>query len=273
MSLRFVLVFVLALVGAGGAWAKDISFTGTFTQGGLVVARAVGATAATLNGRAVSVAPDGTFVFGFAADAKATATLVVRFADGAEETRALAVAPQKWKIERVDGLPPAMVNPPPEVTARINNEAAAISRARAGVTPEEWFAGGFQWPVRGRISGVFGSRRVLNGQEMAPHWGLDIAMPTGTPVVAPAPGRVTLAETDLYYTGGTIILDHGYGVTTTYAHLSKVSVKVGQTLQAGELIGAVGATGRVTGPHLHWNIHWFDMRIDPALVVSPAPGG
>ena len=273
MSVRFVLTLAASLLAAGCVWAKDVTLQGALTQGGLIVGQAPGATSATINGRAVAVAPDGTFVFGLPAEAKAAGTLLVKYPDGTEEARALTVVAQKWKIERIDGLPPAMVNPPPEVTVRINRENALIAKARSGTLAETWFAGGFAWPVKGRISGVFGSRRVLNGQEMSPHWGMDIAMPTGTPVLAPAFGRVVLAENDLYYTGGTIILDHGYGVTSAYSHLSKVGVKVGQTVQTGEQIGAVGATGRVTGPHLHWTINWFDVRIDPALVVQPPPGG
>lgn len=270
--IRGVAAFVFAvLVGAAAAHARDISYSGAFIQGGLVVAHAPGAQSALLDGRPVTVAPDGTFVFGIGADAKPEARLVVRYGDGFEEMHTLPVKRQIWKVERVDGLPPAMVNPPPAIQARIARDNALIANARKDQTPETWFAGGFAWPVVGRISGVFGSRRILNGQPMSPHWGLDIAMPNGTPVGAPAPGRVTLAESDLYYTGGTIILDHGYGVTSTYAHLSKVGVKVGQTVQTGEPIGAVGATGRVTGAHLHWTINWFDVRIDPALVLAPAP--
>ncbi|MBM3506122.1 MAG: M23 family metallopeptidase [Alphaproteobacteria bacterium] len=267
--IRAAATLLVALLCASAALARDIAFTGALMQGGLVVARAEGARAAQLDNRTLAVAPDGTFVFGLAPDAKAEALLVVRYADGTEEARTLQVARQTWKVERIDGLPPAMVNPPPAVQARISREATLIANARRKSATEPWFAAGFGWPVVGRISGVFGSRRVLNGQEMAPHWGVDIAMPTGTPVLAPAPGVVTLAEPDLYYTGGTIILDHGFGVMSTYSHLSKVSVQVGQVLKAGDTLGAVGATGRVTGPHLHWNIHWFDVRIDPALVAPP----
>jgi murein DD-endopeptidase MepM/ murein hydrolase activator NlpD len=268
--MRGVAAALLAvLLSATPALARDVTFTGALLQGGLVVARAPGAQSATLDGRNLAVAVDGTFVFGLSPEAKAEARLVVRYGDGFEEAHTLPIKPQAWKVERVDGLPPAMVNPPPEVQARIARENTLIANARPRATPEIWFASGFAWPVVGRISGVFGSRRVLNGQPMSPHWGLDIAVPTGTPVLAPAPGRVTLAENDLYYTGGTIILDHGFGVTSTYAHLSKVGVKVGQMVQSGEQIGAVGATGRVTGAHLHWTIHWQDVRIDPALVVPP----
>lgn len=268
-----LLVTAVCVAVALPAGAGEVSFQGAFRQGGLILAHATDATAASLDGRAVAVAPDGTFVFGFGPEAKAEATLVVRFRDGTEESLAIRVAPQIWKVERIQGLPAAMVNPPAALAARINRENAAIARAHAAATAGEWFAQGFAWPVTGRISGVFGSRRVLNGQEMSPHWGLDVAVPTGTPVTAPAPGIVVLAEPDLYYTGGTVILDHGFGVTSTYSHLSQVSVRAGQMLQTGEALGAVGATGRVTGAHLDWRINWFDVRIDPALVVPAMPGG
>ena len=145
------------------------------------------------------------------------------------------------------------------------------SKARGESAASLWFLGGFDWPVTGRISGVFGSRRVLNGQEGAPHWGLDVAASTGTPVRAPAAGRVVLAEPDFYLSGGTILLDHGYGVSSSYSHLSKVAVQAGDEVRQGDLIGAVGATGRVTGPHLHWTLNWYTVRIDPALVVPPMP--
>lgn len=264
-------VLLLALAWAPAALARDITFTGSFTQGGLVVVHAPGATAAALDSRSLAVAPDGTFVFGLAPDAKSEVQVVLRYADGTSETQTLKVARQTWKVERVNGLPPETVNPPPAVQQRINAENAQIAKARAESAQALWFLSGFDWPVTGRISGVFGSRRVLNGQEGAAHWGLDVAAPTGTPIRAPAPGRVLLAEGDFYLSGGTVILDHGYGVSTSYSHMSKVSVKAGDELKQGDLLGAVGATGRVTGPHLHWTMNWYTTRIDPALVVPPMP--
>ena len=270
MSVRLG-VLALALAWAPAALARDITFTGTFMQGGLVVVQAPGATAATLDTRSLNVAADGTFVFGLAPDAKSEVQVVLRYADGTRETQTLSVARQNWKVERVNGLPPETVNPPPAIQQRINAENAKISKARADSAQALWFLSGFDWPVTGRISGVFGSRRMLNGQEGAPHWGLDVAAPTGTPIRAPAPGRVVLAEPDFYLSGGTVILDHGYGVSSSYSHMSKVTVKPGDELKQGDVLGAVGATGRVTGPHLHWTLNWYATRIDPALVVPPMP--
>lgn len=266
-------VLALALVWAPAALARDVTFTGSFTQGGLVVVQAPGVIAAALDARPLDVAPDGTFVFGLAPEARSEVQVVLFYADGSRESQTLKVARQTWKVERVNGLPPETVNPPPAVQQRINAENAKIATARADSAPALWFLSGFDWPVTGRISGVFGSRRVLNGQEGAPHWGLDVAAPVGTPIRAPAPGRVVLADPDFYLSGGTVILDHGFGVSSSYSHLSKVAVKPGDELKQGDVLGAVGATGRVTGPHLHWTLHWYTTRIDPALVVPPMPGG
>ena len=129
----------------------------------------------------------------------------------------------------------------------------------------------FQWPVEGRISGVYGSQRILNGIPKRPHFGIDIAAPAGTPIRAPAVGLVTLAADDHYYTGGTVILDHGHGLTSAFLHLQEVRVAPGQTVAQGEVIGTLGATGRATGPHLDWRINWFDQRLDPAFFVPPMP--
>jgi murein DD-endopeptidase MepM/ murein hydrolase activator NlpD len=174
-------------------------------------------------------------------------------------------------VQRIDGLPPRQVTPPQEVLDRIRVENIEIGKARANDTPQAWFAGGFVWPAIGPISGVYGSQRILNGKPRQPHYGVDVAMPTGTPVRAPAPGRVTLAENDLYFTGGTVILDHGHGVTSAFLHMSKVHVQVGDVLGQGDLLGEIGATGRVTGAHLDWRVNWFKVRIDPELVVGPMP--
>ena len=153
--------------------------------------------------------------------------------------------------------------------------AAAPSRAAATHQPRERddaredFSRGFVRPVEGgRISGVYGSQRILNGEPRSPHFGLDIAVPTGTPIVAPAAGVVSFAEPDLYLTGGTLLIDHGHGLTSSYLHMSRLDVSAGQRVEQGQVIGAVGATGRASGPHLHWGLNWFDVRLDPALLLE-----
>ena len=162
-----------------------------------------------------------------------------------------------------------MVTPPESVLARIKRENAKIHAVRMNDRAEPFFEKGWVWPAKGRISGVYGSQRILNGKTRRPHFGVDVAAPVGTKVIAPSDGVVVLAESSLYYTGGTIILDHGHGLTSAFLHMSALAVKTGQRVQQGDLLGAVGATGRATGPHLDWRINWFDRRLDPALLAPP----
>jgi len=157
------------------------------------------------------------------------------------------------------------------VLARIRAENARIAEARAVDRAEPMYESGFVWPAVGPISGVFGSQRVLNGEPRRPHYGVDVAAPPGTPVTAPADGVVAIAHPDMYYTGGTVLIDHGHGLTSVYSHLKEVWAKEGALLRQGDPIGSIGATGRATGPHLDWRINWFDQRLDPALLVPPMP--
>ena len=235
----------------------------------MVIGRAPGAVSVTVDGLASRVSADGLFVFGFPTEAPGRATLEVRFGDGAVETLALDVAQRTYAVERIDGLPAAQVTPPQEVLDRIARENAAIGAVRALDSPVPWFAGGFVWPATGRISGVYGSRRILNGLARQPHYGVDVAAPTGSPVAAPAAGIIAMAEAGLYYTGGTVMIDHGFGVTSVLSHLSAVLAKVGNQVAAGDVVGLVGATGRVTGAHLDWRVNWFSVRLDPSLLVPP----
>jgi murein DD-endopeptidase MepM/ murein hydrolase activator NlpD len=253
------------------ARAAEIEISGQLVQGGFAVVRAAPGAQATFEGRALRVSADGRFPIAFGREAGPRATLDIVWPDGRKETRTLAVAPRRFDVQRIDGLPEAMVTPDPALLARIREESARIAQARAidGDTPH--FLAGFVWPVVGRISGVYGSQRILNGQPRQPHFGIDIAVPTGTPVVAAADATVTFADMDVYFTGGTLILEHGSGVSSTYSHLSRIDVPVGARVAAGQVVGAVGATGRATGPHLDWRVNLFDIRIDPLLVLPPLP--
>jgi murein DD-endopeptidase MepM/ murein hydrolase activator NlpD len=165
------------------------------------------------------------------------------------------------------------VNPPPDIAARIEREQALVAAARMRDDDRADFAQRFIWPVQGRISGRFGNQRIYNSSPKSPHSGMDIAAADGTPVLAPAAGVITFADPGLYLTGGTVLLDHGHGVSSNFLHLSRIDVKVGDRITQGEVIGAVGATGRATGPHLHWGMNWFDVRIDPLLVLERAENG
>lgn len=267
--MRAALLALLFL--AAPARAAEIEISGQLVQGGFAVVRAAPGAQATFEGRALRVSADGRFPIAFGREAGPRATLDIVWPDGRKETRVLAVAPRRFDIQRVDGLPEAMVTPDPALLARIREENARIAQARAvdGETPH--FLAGFVWPVVGRISGVYGSQRILNGQPRQPHFGVDIAVPTGTPVVAAADATVTFADMDVYFTGGTLILEHGSGVSSTYSHLSRIDVSVGARVAKGQVVGAVGATGRATGPHLDWRVNLFDIRIDPLLVLPPMP--
>jgi murein DD-endopeptidase MepM/ murein hydrolase activator NlpD len=240
-------------------------------QGGLIFGRTDPGAKVIFDKREIRVSPKGHFLIGFTRDAAPTSTLTVTFPDGSKETETLHVKKRKYKIQRIDGLPPKMVTPPKEVLDRIRRENREIKKVRHIDSAVPYFLKGWIWPAKGRISGVYGSQRILNGKPRRPHFGVDVAAPVGTPVVAPSDGVVVLVEKNLYYTGGTIILDHGHGLTSAFLHMSAVNVKQGQHVKQGEKIGAIGKTGRATGPHLDWRINLFDARIDPALLVPPMP--
>ena len=257
------LAALLVVAGNATGAACPLEVPDAIRQGDLVVAHSAAGCVVSVDGRRVRVSRDGTFVFGAGRDARAVAVAVE---GGPRVSR--AVAPREWRVERVDGVPPSTVTPPPEIAERIAREQAKVAAARARDDARDDWRGGFERPVAGRVSGVYGSQRVLNGIPKDPHYGLDLAAATGTPVRAPAGGVVTLAERDLYLTGGTILLDHGHGVTSVFLHLSKVGVEVGQRVERGDVLGAVGATGRASGPHLHWGLNWFDVRLDPAPLLE-----
>ncbi len=262
---------LLALLVTAPAWAGGLTLDGHFRQGGLIFGTTEPGAEVTLDGRKVQVSPDGRFILGFGREAAPEAVLTVRFPEGGKETRRLGIEKRTYKIQRIDGLPRKMVTPPESEWPRIQAENARIAKVRAVDRPETLFESGFEWPAIGRISGVYGSQRILNGEPRRPHYGIDVAAPVGTPVTAPADGVVVLAETGMYYTGGTIILDHGHGLTSAFLHMEEVQVSVGMRVKQGAQIGTLGATGRATGPHLDWRINWFDRRLDPALLVGPMP--
>jgi murein DD-endopeptidase MepM/ murein hydrolase activator NlpD len=266
-----IATFFGAVLIAGLAGAADtLDLKGDLSEGGLVIGTTDPAAAVKLDGRPLSLTADGKFVFGFNRDAPKTAALDVVYPDGTSEHRALDVARTKYKIQRINGLPEKMVTPDPEQVKRINRENGQIAKARDADRPGDGFAEPFVWPAKGPISGIYGSQRILNGEPRAPHSGLDIAVPVGTELRAPAAGVVTLAQPDFYLTGGTLMIDHGHGLSSVFIHLSKIDVKVGQIVGQGEHLGLTGATGRVTGPHVHWSLYWFDNRLDPQRLLPPA---
>ena len=251
--------------------AKAFTLEGHLTQGGMAVGRVAPGSTVHFKGNAVRVSPEGLFVIGFSRDEKTKLEIEVQPPSGRIEKYPFTIQARKYRIQRIDGLPPRKVSPSLEDQKRIRQDRALVKSARKIDDPRTNFTQSFIWPVIGRISGIYGSQRILNGTPKNPHSGVDIAVPTGTPVKAPADGRVTLVHDDMFYSGGTLIVDHGHGISTVYMHLHKILVKKGQTVKQGEVIAQVGATGRVTGPHLHWGMNWFETRLDPALLVPPMP--
>ena len=247
---------------------ERIVFPTSVSQGALVFGKVPPGSQVRYRERLLRATGYGTVVFGVGRDETGPLNVDVTLPSGRMESVSIAVTPRDWPVERVNGVPPKTVNPPPEIAARIQREQALVTAARERDDERADFALPFQWPVQGRISGRFGNARVYNGQPGAGHSGMDIAAPNGTPVRAPAGGIVTFASPDLYLTGGTLLLDHGHGVSSNFLHLSRIDVKVGDRIEPGQVIGAVGATGRATGPHLHWGMNWFDVRIDPLLVLE-----
>lgn len=263
---------LLTLVATG--WfnsAQAVELTGEAIQGGLIFGVTQPGNRIFLDNTEVMVSGDGRFLIGFGRDETGERLLRVEGASGGEELLTLTVVPRQYNIERVDGLPPGTVTPDPAVAKRIAEEAALVSSARSRRDSRTDYAHGFAWPAHGRISGVYGSQRILNGQPRRPHFGLDIAAPAGSPVYAPAAGIVTLSHPDLYFSGGTLILDHGQGLTSTFLHLRKILIEAGTTVQQGDLIAEIGSTGRASGPHLDWRMNWLDRRVDPQLLLKGTP--
>lgn len=243
--------------------AAAFELAGRAEQGGILLGRAAPGAGVLLDGKPVPVDGEGRFLLGFGWDAPANATLQV-----GDETRTLSVARRDWPVQKIDGLPPAKVTPDPQALARIKAENELVAARRAVITPTALFLAGLAQPAAGVVSGVFGSQRILNGEARAPHSGTDFAAPQGAPVHAAADGVVTLAHPDMYFTGQTVMIDHGLGLQTVYAHLSAITVAEGQRVVGGQPIGAVGASGRATGPHLHWGASWLDVRLDPETVLA-----
>ena len=245
---------------------------GDWTQGHVVLGHAPPGSRAWFNGRSLSVSAAGDFVFGLDRDAKGEATLKLLLPG--EKTPVLVrrdVATREYQVQRIDGLPEAKVNPPKSALAQITRDAATLKAARQRDSALDGFVQPIEWPLHGRISGSWGNQRILNGVPKSPHSGTDIAVPTGTPVAAPADGVVSVAAPDMYYTGGTLMIDHGHGLQSMLIHLSKLEVKKGDVVKQGQIVAESGMTGRATGPHLHWAMFWFDARIDPQTLVPPMP--
>jgi murein DD-endopeptidase MepM/ murein hydrolase activator NlpD len=262
---RRILLAAPALLFARGAQA--LQWRGEPAQGGLIVGTASPGTRLALDGRGIRVSPQGDFAFGFGRDHGSSARLSVTEPGGRSEVRTLSVRKREWSVQRITGLPPAQVTPDEAALRRITAERESLRAARGEDSGLTGFAAPLAWPARGRISGIFGSQRILNGEPRQPHYGFDIAAPTGTPVSAALAGRVTLSG-DFFFFGQLLVVDHGHGVNTLYAHLSERGVTEGQVVDRGQPIGRIGATGRVTGPHLHFSLSWYQTWLDPQPLLE-----
>ncbi len=260
-----LVLFLLLFTGTTAA----VELKGGAIQGGLIFGKAEPGSVVLLDDTSISVSEDGYFVIGFGRDETGTRELQVISSEGEVFRNSVSVQARDYAIERIDGLPPTTVTPDPAATARIREDARMVSTARQHRDKQPYYTQGFIWPAKGRISGVYGSQRVLNGEPRRPHYGLDIAAPTGTQVHAPADGLVTMTHPDMYFSGGTIILDHGQGLSSTFLHLSKILIEGGEFVKQGDLIGLIGATGRASGPHLDWRMNWLDRRVDPQPLLPP----
>ncbi|HEY7773392.1 MAG TPA: M23 family metallopeptidase [Marinagarivorans sp.] len=265
MPLKYCLTSLAVLCCALAPQLYAATFTGTWVQGGLITGRASPGEQVFFNGRELSQSGSGHFAFGLGRDAPKRVAVEVK-ADGAVQTLTFEVEQRAYKIQRIEGVQQKHVTPPKALTDRIQREARAVRKARERNDLRTDFLTSFIWPASGRVTGVYGSQRFYNGTPKSPHYGIDIAGPKGAPVRAPAAGVVTFANNDLYYSGGTLIVDHGLGISSTFIHLSKIEVALGDVVQQGDLIARIGSTGRSTGPHLDWRMNWFSERIDPQLL-------
>jgi murein DD-endopeptidase MepM/ murein hydrolase activator NlpD len=270
----WIILLAALCLASGVAPAAGLELTGELVQGALIIGRVAPGTRVALDGRPIRVGEDGRFLLGFDRDAPPRMRLMLIYTGGGSELRTLEIRQRSYPVQRIDGLPERMVTPSREDLARIERETRLMeaARARTRATSALYLDGSFRWPVTGRISGTYGSQRILNNEPRRPHAGVDIVAPLGTPVRAPAAGVVAFVHPDMFFNGATVLLDHGHGLTSTYVHLHRILVRENQWVDRGEIIGEVGASGRATGPHLHWGVDWYQSRLDPQLLAGPMPG-
>ena len=245
----------------------DVVLTGNFIQGGLVIGKTNSSALINFKNRELRKSKDGLFVIGFGRDHPQNANLTLEV-NNKLITKSFKIQKRIYKTQKINGLQKKMVTPPKFFWDRIKKENKIIKKVRSLNSNVDFVFQKFTWPAQGIITGVFGSQRILNDKPKRPHYGIDIAAKKGATVVSPTESIVRMAEKDLYYTGGTIMLDHGHGLTSVYSHLSSISVKVGDKILKNQKIGEVGSTGRSTGPHLDWRVNWFDQRLDPLLLLE-----
>ncbi len=257
----FLFLFQLQILSA-------VEFKGKFEQGSFILGKTDPGAKVFIDKRKVRVSNEGFFAFGLDRDRKNDITIRI-YKNGKLQTIYKKVLKRDYKIQRIDGLPSKQVTPPPEVYERIKKDNKLIGEARSIDTSYDYFKDKFIYPLEKYIvTGVYGSQRILNGKPRRPHYGIDFHAPEGTPVKAMMDGIVTLAEEDMYFTGGTLIFDHGHGISTLFMHMKDIDVKVGQKVRQGEIVGTLGKSGRATGPHLDIRLNWFEVKLDPVTILN-----
>ena len=260
---KFIIFFLLIF-----NISHAVEFLGDFKQGSFILGKTDPNSKVFIDDRKVRVSNGGYFAFGLDRDRKNNVLIKII---NKKETKLIEkkVFKRKYKIQRIDGLPPKQVTPPPEVYERIKKDNILIGKARAIDSKLVFFKDKFIYPIdKYIITGVYGSQRILNGKPRRPHYGIDFHAPEGTPVKSMMDGVVTLVENDMYFTGGTIIFDHGHGISTLYMHMKDINVKKGQKVKKGEIVGTLGQSGRATGPHLDIRLNWFEIKLDPMSILN-----
>ena len=257
----FLFFFQLQILSA-------VEFKGKFEQGSFILGKTEPGSRVLIDGRKIRVSRQGFFAFGLDRDRKNDVSIKI-YQNEKLTTISKKVLKREYKIQRIDGLPSKQVTPPPEVYEKIKKDNKMIGQARSIDTSYNYFKDKFIYPLEKYIiTGVYGSQRILNGKPRRPHYGIDFHAPEGTPVKAMMDGEVTLAENDMYFTGGTLIFDHGHGISTLFMHMKEINVKVGQKVKQGDVVGTLGQSGRATGPHLDIRLNWFDVKLDPSSILK-----
>ena len=269
-SLRLLISLIGFIAVANLNASDEPTFIGAFKQGGLVLGELSEGQSVSYQGKVLQLNSQRQFLLGFGRNQPSTAEIIVHQKSG-DKKIILNIDARDYAIQKIEGVPQKTVTPADQDLKRIKQDAALVREARRIRRNVDDFTAGFIQPAEGVITGVYGSQRFYNGVPKSPHYGIDYAAPTGAPVKAPAAGIITMVHDDLFYSGGTLILDHGHGLSSTFLHLSEILVEQGQSVSAGMVIAKVGASGRATGPHLDWRMNWLDQRIDPQLVLETLP--
>ncbi|MBT4928646.1 MAG: M23 family metallopeptidase [Cellvibrionales bacterium] len=263
--------FIVPIIFFYSLDAYAVTFEGEFKQGGLLIGQVQEGQTVIYQGKTLNLTINNQFLLGLGRNAPTTTSITINSQDKEPETITLKIAARQYNIQKIEGVPAKTVSPLASDLQRIKQDASMVRESRKLVSNKQDFLKGFIKPANGPVTGVYGSQRFYNGVPKSPHYGIDYAAPIGTPVIAPADGVVTFAHNDLFYSGGTLIIDHGHGLSSTFLHLSEILVKPDQQVTLGMEIAKIGATGRATGPHLDWRMNWLDQRIDPDLVIKVLP--